>query len=420
MQIMAGGAASLAAGDFSHAATPLYRVGVGRSGDPYAATITAVTASSEWPQTRIFGNPVIIKPNLVQPLPAESGITTDPEVVRALVDLALSSGASEVLIVENGFNGANFSGCGYDFFQSYHPQVRLVDLNREPATFVPVNGGLAYRSLYISSLVLNPNAVFISAAKLKAHSHTLATLSMKNLIGLVPVKRYETTTLQWRWGLHERGISQAVLDLNLVRPIDYAVVDGVWGMEGDGPINGAPVKMDMVAAGKNSLAVDRVCLSAMGLPPTGVKYLTYGVQKGLGPANLSQIAILGDQLPHTSFRFPTSLPPLLEYPKATPGVFAPATSAAPAQISYRIVPVPSPCLRRVEILRTSDLSPRTTLIRVIKDWGLVSSGSETLSWDGKNDAGAIVPAGLYCISVQAKYDIPDATVIHASGWVRII
>ena len=66
-----------------------YRVGIGRRFDAYASTRRAVEVCGEWPSSAMAGRTVAIKPNLVLPLPAETGVTTDPQVVRALVDMAI-------------------------------------------------------------------------------------------------------------------------------------------------------------------------------------------------------------------------------------------------------------------------------------------------------------------------------------------
>lgn len=262
LQLMAGGLAWLAVGQ-GRACAARYRVGLGHLADPYAATLRAVEACSEWPAAAIADRSVVIKPNLVMPMVCETGVTTDPQVVRALVDLALEAGAAQVRIVEGGFGGANFSACGYDFFNDYDPngRVALVDLNDEPVVFAQMPGGrMAYTELYMPELLLVDDVVFISAAKLKTHFHTHATLTMKNLMGLPPVERYRVPPEEWRFAMHHRGISQVIVDLNLVRPVDFAVVDGIIGMEGDGPVEGTPVELGLVLAGRNPLAVDRVCL----------------------------------------------------------------------------------------------------------------------------------------------------------------
>ena len=421
LQLVGGALAWLAAGP-RPASAATCRVGVGKLADPYAATRRAVEASGEWPATKIAGQKVVIKPNLVMPMTAETGVTTDPQVVRALVDLALEAGATQVLIVEGESQGANFSECGYAFFNDYDPdgRVALVDLNDEPSVLTEVpGGGMAYTQLYMPELLLADDVVFISAAKLKCHFHTHATLTMKNLMGLPSVKRYSVPSgdwrEDWRFGIHYRGLSQAIVDLNVVRPIDFAVVDAIIGMEGDGPIQGIPVELDMVIAGRNPVAVDRVCLWVTALPQLGVQHLTYAARKGMGPASMSDIRVQGDPPTLHRFAWPTDLPPIIEYPRAVPSVFIPGMGQQ-TSITYW---VNLPCQTRVEIVRTSEVSPEVTFIRTLHDWADRPAGSETLIWDGRDDEGQVVPLGRYTARVQAKYS-DDGTVAYATGWVWVV
>src|SRR5262245_726904 len=140
-----------------------YRVGVGCSPHPYVATRRALQASGEWPS--VAGKVVVIKPNLVAAGAPSTGVATDPLVVCALVDQALADGAPEVLIVEAGPQGANFTACGYDFFASYDSlaRVRLVDMTYEAFSLVPVPNGLVYSAIYTPDVLVRPDTVFISA-----------------------------------------------------------------------------------------------------------------------------------------------------------------------------------------------------------------------------------------------------------------
>jgi uncharacterized protein (DUF362 family) len=415
LQLLGGGLAWLATGSRPASATT-YRVGVGKLADPYAATRRAVEASGEWPTAAIASQKVIIKPNLVVRRTAETGVTTDPQVVRALVDLALESEARQVFIAESGVKGANFSACGYDFFADYDPQgrVALIDLQDWPTHLYPVAGGMAYSRLYMPTPLMEPDVVFISAAKLKCHVETLATLSMKNLFGLPPWRFYRVPFPPGRFAMHDRGVHQAVVDLNLVRPIDFAVVDGLWGMEGEGPWNGSPVKMELVVAGSNALAVDRVCLAAMGIPQDRVQHLAYAAAKGLGPSDMAMIEVLGDPLPSYAFTQP-DIPPIASVPECDPKMFSPCARQHTC-ITYQ---VDRACRTRVEIVRTWDTGPWVRHFRTLHDWTERPAGPETLSWDGQDDGGQVVPPGRYTARVQARYN-DDGTVAYATGWVWVI
>lgn len=415
LQLTAGGAAWLSAGIRpAFAAEAPYRVAIIKSPNPYPATRRAVEKTGEWPSAEIVDKTVVIKPNLVVPMTADTGVTTDPEVVRALVDLALEDGAAEVCIVEGGYGGPNFSGCGYDFFSSYDPRVRLVDLNDEPLSFVDVPGAMAYEKIYMPTFLLGDNVVLISAAKMKTHMHTHATLSMKNLMGLPPVERYRYPQDEWRFGMHDRGLSQVIVDLNVIRPIDFAVVDGIWAMEGEGPVSGDLVDMKKIVAGRNALAVDRVCLDQMEIPQNSVMHLSYAARKGLGPQRMSEIRTLGRKNPTHNFTWPADLPPRLEYPRVYPDSFAPDLG----QQAWIFYWVDSPCLTKVEIIMTSELTPLLTSIRTLHDWEERAGGFETLTWDGRDDNGEVMPPQRYTVRVAWK-NIDGETVMLATGWIRV-
>jgi uncharacterized protein (DUF362 family) len=394
-------------------------VGVGNSPDAYEATQRAVAASAEWPVARIAGRHVVIKTNLVLGGATEGGGTTSPEAVRALVDLALAAGASQVTIVEGGRRGAPFARCGYDFFRTYDPlgRVALLDLNFDPSTITAVRGGMTYKFLHMPSTVINPNVVFVSAAKLKTHVETGATLSLKNLFGLPPIKPYfdpAQAEFRSRYDLHDRGVHQAIVDLALARPIDFAIVEGIWGMEGDAPDQGVPVRADLVMAGANALAVDRVSAGIMATPQERVQHFTYATIKGLGPATLGEIVVAGDTHAVPPFVQPT-LPPQIWYPRVHPESFS-VVRGERTTIAF-LVADPAPV--RVQILRATDIAPALTEICTVRNWSVVATpGVQTATWDGRDNAGAQVPAGIYAVRVQTY---TDSVVQFNAGtaWVAV-
>ena len=413
LELLAGGLTWLAASPLSALATD-YRVGVGHLADPYSATMRAVEACGEWPGRSIAGRTVVIKPSLVSGMPAETGVTTEPEVVRALVDLALQSEARQIFIVESAVKGANFSLCGYDFFTDYDLQgrVSLIDLDDWPIRLYRVAGGMAYGWLYMPKPLMGSDVVFISVPTLKCHTSTLVTLSMKNLFGLPPWRLYRASFIPGRFGMHKRGVHQTIVDLNLVRQIDFAVVDAIWAMEGDGPWNGNPVKMDFVLAGSNALAVDRVCLMAMDIAQNRVQHLEYAATKGLGPSDMDMIEVVGDPLPSHSFVQP-DIPPQVDAPTCTPKVFSPGAGQYTI-ITYR---VDRACWSYAEIVRTWDIGPSwVRRIRTLHGWKKLSSGTETLIWDGRDDDGILVFPARYTVRIRAT----ASRSAYATGhlWVK--
>lgn len=415
LKLGAGALTATLGSRFALAATPPYRVGVGREADPYAATLRAVTASASWDPANIAGKRVVIKPNLVSASTPESGTVTDAQVTRAIVDLALQANAAEVLIIEASPTGANFEGCGYGFFADYDPdgRVRLVDLANEPVVLAPITRGLAYRALYMPAMLFEPDIYLISVAKLKVHNLAQATLTMKNLYGLPPIDRYQSPPRRGRFAIHDRSVNEATIDMNRVCPIDFAVVDGIWGMERTGPLGGDPIRMDLVFAGDNALAVDLVCLAAMKIPVNDVQHLRYASILGFGPTKESDIEVRGDSFTPQAFARTANLP-LVGYPRATPAAISPQRGEV-ATIAYS---VNMPCALRAEIVLATETSPTLTPVRTLRDWAGHAAGPAALSWNGLNDAGQAVPAGLYGVRISSITTAANL-MLHAFGWVRV-
>jgi uncharacterized protein (DUF362 family) len=105
--------------------------------------------------------------------------------------------------------------------------------------------------------------------KLKTHHWAGATLSMKNLFGVVPggVYGWPKNVLHWA------GIDECIADLHALFPRSFAIVDGIIGMEGNGPIQGTPRAAGVVVAGASRVAVDATCCRIMGLDPAKIAFL---------------------------------------------------------------------------------------------------------------------------------------------------
>lgn len=354
-----------------------------------------------------------VKPNLVTATRPERGASVDPEVVRAVVDLALAAGAAQVLIVEHGYGGPPpFYRCGYEPFRTYKDRVKLVDLKQHPLTLAPVPDGFTFRSLYLPAPMVQPDVVFISVAKLKTHLNTGATLSMKCLVGLASPVKYAVPKMLARQGLHFHGIDQSVVDLNLARPVHFAVIDGIWGMEGPGPLTGPPVRMDHVIAGLNPVAVDRIGLELMGMPQNAVMHLGYAASRGLGPMDTSTISVSGDMAPRKFV--PAKVAPTVWRPAVDPAAFS-VKAGQQCAVSYKLA---VGCVTRVEIVQDNDSEPGVKLVRTLRDWAPRPAGPESLVWNGRAEDGEPVAPGTYLARVQAKYP-RSYLIFYATSWVTV-
>src|SRR5437899_327427 len=211
----------------------------------------------------VRGKHILLKPNLVEFEP-DSCINTNPIVVHAALEAFRAMGAASVRIAEGPGHRRNTldlaDAAGYfktvpDFENSF------VDLNLDEVTRVrPAKQFSRIKKLYLPNSALRAD-LLVSMPKMKTHHWVGATLSMKNLFGVVPSGLYG-----WPKNvLHWAGIDESIADLHYAFPRQLAIVDGIVGMEGNGPIQGVPKHAGVLVAGANPTAVDATCCRIMKL-----------------------------------------------------------------------------------------------------------------------------------------------------------
>jgi uncharacterized protein (DUF362 family) len=255
------------------------------------------------PHVPLKGKRVVLKPNLVE-YHRDKVINTDPRVVAAVIELCQREGAAEVIVAEGPGHWRNVeylvkaSGLG-DVLRHY--KTPFVDLNHDEPVKTPNLGGLTrLEYLYLSRTVATAE-VLISLPKLKVHHWAGATLSLKNLFGTMPGICYGWPKNELHW----RGIDNSIVDIALTRTPDLAIVDGIVGMEGDGPLNGTAKQMGTLVMGADPLAVDATCCRMMKLPLERIPYMTLGAQKKLGMFKEEQIKQLGEPIRDVAKPFET-------------------------------------------------------------------------------------------------------------------
>lgn len=240
------------------------------------------------------GKRVVLKPNLVE-YHRDKVINTHPNVVAAVIELCLREGASEVIVAEGPGHWRNVehlvkaSGLG-DVLR--HHKARFIDLNHdEPVKTVNLSRLTKLEHLFLSRTVAEAE-VLISLPKLKTHHWAVATLSLKNLFGTLPGICYGWPKNELHW----RGIDNSIVDIAVTRTPDLAIVDGIVGMEGDGPLNGTPKPMGVLVMGSDLVAVDATCCRLMQLDPERVGYLVMAHRKKLGNLSEASIRQLGETI----------------------------------------------------------------------------------------------------------------------------
>jgi uncharacterized protein (DUF362 family) len=217
------------------------------------------------------GKRILLKPNLVEFEP-DSCINTHPILVHAAYEAFRAQGAAVITIAEGPGHRRNTldlaDAAGY-FHTVPGFEDHFVDLNLDEVTRVrPQRQFSRIKKLYLPNSVLSAD-LLVSMPKMKTHHWAGATLSMKNLFGTVPSGIYG-----WPKNvLHWAGIDESIADLHAAYPRQFALVDGIIGMEGNGPIQGTPKHAGVLVAGSDTAAVDATCCRIMRIDALQIQYL---------------------------------------------------------------------------------------------------------------------------------------------------
>jgi uncharacterized protein (DUF362 family) len=230
---------------------------------------------------------VLIKVNFITTMAWDTGATTDPIVVEAIIQ-KLKHLPVEIYVVESDATMTNadkaFEETGMGEMCKRN-NVQCLNLRHvEDKIKIAIPNGETLKDITVPRIVRE--SAVISAAKLKTHMSTKVTLGMKNMFGLLPDK--------FKGKYHAKGINKVIVDINTVLKPALTVIDGFVGMEGRGPTDGTPVKMDLIIAGKDVVATDSTAARVMGFDPHEISHIRTAHQKGLG--NIDNIEIFGSKI----------------------------------------------------------------------------------------------------------------------------
>jgi len=230
---------------------------------------------------------VLIKVNFITTKTWDSGATTDPMVVEAIIQ-RLKKLPVEIYVVESDATITNadkaFEATGMNEMCKQYGVECLNLRHVEDKVKIKIPNGECLNDITVPRIVTE--SAIISAAKMKTHMATKVTLGMKNMFGLLPDK------LKFKY--HAKGISKVIVDINTVIKPVLTVIDGFVAMEGKGPTDGSPVKMDLIIAGKDVVATDATGARVMGIDPHEISHIRTAHQKGLG--NIDDIEIVGAKI----------------------------------------------------------------------------------------------------------------------------
>jgi uncharacterized protein (DUF362 family) len=251
---------------------------------------------------------LIIKPNMV--VTNIALCATHVDALRALLEFVKPFYKGQIIIAESSSSvnsSDGFKNYGYlDLAKDFN--VKFVDINTS-STGTPVcimDRNLHVDKIQVSDLLTSPDNYVISISRLKTHNSVVMTGAVKNLAMGAPLNPGAVNgakPISYKRNMHSGGSRFLHYNIFLEAPYilpDFSIIDGLEGMEGNGPINGTPVDHKIALASFDAVAMDSMATRLMGIPLEDVGYLNYCAAGGLGNIDRDKIDIIGGQDPEKS------------------------------------------------------------------------------------------------------------------------
>lgn len=256
----------------------------GVSNRPIKAVVAELMELCAWKDLVARDATVMLKPNLCSTVPGKWQMSnTDPAVTEALCEILLER-TRRVYIVESSHLRYSadqmFAASGY-LELAKRTGVELVNLTASPRARVRCEPA---GEIEMPRLLLEAD-VLITLPVLKTHALTYFTGALKNQWGCIP--RYDRI-------LYHQWIDPMISSLDQLLQPRLALMDGILGMEGRGPTNGKPRRLDVLLASRDPVALDATAMRLVNLDPRGARHVVLAARNQLGAFEPADIEVDGD------------------------------------------------------------------------------------------------------------------------------
>ncbi|MFX0028305.1 MAG: DUF362 domain-containing protein [Candidatus Hermodarchaeota archaeon] len=233
---------------------------------------------------------ILINPNWVTSDHFSTGNVTSTDTLEGIIIYLIRESKinpEKIVVADGGSFGTSerFFKLN-DVFRLEEYGIKIMNLNDdEIINEIEISNPLSLKRVNIAKTALDASCI-ISVPSLKTHNMAITTLSMKNMMGTIYPK-----------SIMHSNLHKKIADLVSVlrSKMKFQIIDGIVGSNG-WELGGQPIQMDLIIAGEDPVAVDRVGSEIIGFGLNKVKYLKFGMDKQLGTANLEDIEIIGKSI----------------------------------------------------------------------------------------------------------------------------
>ena len=228
---------------------------------------------------------VLVKPNLITSHTFETGITTDPVVLEAVLMKVMELGKKTIVVeTEGGIISPDEAIIETGMMEvierlgSEYINMGKLDDKVE----LEVENPRAIEKFEVARIALE--SAIITVPSMKTLRHTTITMGLKNMFGMLTTKN--------KYAMHKLGTNNFVYDICKTLPPTLSVIDGFYGKSGGGPWSGTPVQMNIIIASVDPVAADATGARCIGVDPYTVDHVRWLYEAGMG--EIADIKVVGD------------------------------------------------------------------------------------------------------------------------------
>ncbi|MHA2426271.1 MAG: DUF362 domain-containing protein [Candidatus Thorarchaeota archaeon] len=228
---------------------------------------------------------VLVKPNLITSHTFETGITTDPIVVEAVITKIMELDKKAIMVeTEGGITSPDDAiietgmMAVIDRLGSEYINMRKLDDKIE----LEVKDPRGIKKFKVARIAVE--SAIITVPTMKTLHHTTITMGLKNMFGMLTTRK--------KFFMHRHGMNNVIYDICKTLPPTLSVIDGFYGKSGSGPWSGTPVKMDTIIASIDPIAADATAARCIGIDPYTIDHVRWLNEAGMG--EITDIEVVGD------------------------------------------------------------------------------------------------------------------------------
>ncbi|MFW9787543.1 MAG: DUF362 domain-containing protein [Candidatus Thorarchaeota archaeon] len=228
---------------------------------------------------------VLVKPNLITSHSFETGVTTDPIVVEAVIMKIIELDKKAIVVETEGGTTSPDEAIIETGMMEVIDRLgsKYINMGKlDDKVELEVENPRAIESFKVARIAVE--SAIVTVPTMKTLHHTVITMGLKNMFGMLTTRN--------KYSMHQFGTNNFVYDICKTLPPTLSVIDGFYGKSGRGPWSGTPVKMDTIIASVDPVAADATAARCIGIDPYTIDHVRWLHEAGMG--EITDIEVVGD------------------------------------------------------------------------------------------------------------------------------